>query len=483
MNPPTMTPMRPESAMFPDQALNRHRLQVRCLSLALCTLMTSSLLPSTGQAKVSAEEAKQLGTTLMPLGGERRASTSGWVPAWEGGLHTPPAHYGGPGSFHPDPFDKESPIAIISPDNQKAYASLLSPAHKALLEHFPESFQIHLFPSHRTHAAPQWLYENTRKNAVAAELTEDGNGLKQVLGGVPFPIPQNGTEVVWNHLTRWRGKLLRRDEAEAVVFKNGTHKLVISDLEVTFNYYRPRNRPEDYNDILLYYISVIKSPPALAGGAFLLIDPVNQLTTPRQTWGYNNGQRRVRRIPHISYDSPALVAESVRTTDDTDMFNGSPDRFDWQILGKQEMIVPYSCYRMGLPEVSYDQLLTPGHLAPEFIRNEVHRVWVVEGRLKNGKSHVYRRRTLYIDEDSWGILIAENYDHEDQLWRVGFSHTRQVYEVPGVMPFADAFYDLKTGLYNVKGMQNHASQSGIFSDDMPDPEYYSPATLRARGHR
>ncbi len=443
----------------------------------------ASLAASIALAKVPAEEARQLGTTLTPLGAEQSASASGWVPAWTGGLDTPPENYLGPGSFHPDPFAHEPPITVIDLANQAPYAALLSEAHKALLSIYPESYRIYLYPSHRTHAAPQWLYDNTRKNAETTETVAEGVGLKSTLGGVPFPIPKAGVEVIWNHLTRWRGRLLKRDEAEAVVFPDGSRKLVVSDLEVAFNYYRPRQSPQEFNNVLLYYISVIKSPAKMAGGAFLLIDPVDQLAQPRQTWGYNAGQRRVRRIPHISYDSPALLAESTRTTDDTDMFNGAPDRFDWTIVGKQEIIVPYNCYGMGLPEISYDDLLTPRHLAPALIRNEVHRVWVVEGTLKTGKSHVYSKRIFYVDEDSWGILIAENYDQHDHLWRIGFAHTRAVYEVPGVMPFADVFYDLKTGMYNAKGMQNHASHSGLFSDEMPEPAYYTPATLRSKGRR
>lgn len=165
------------------------------------------------------------------------------------------------------------------------------------------------------------------------------------------------------------------------------------------------------------------------------------------------------------------------------MFNGSPDRFNWQLQGKQELIVPYNNYRVGLPEVTYDELFTPYHLNPDFVRSEVHRVWVVEGTIKPGANHIYHKRIFYIDEDSWSILIAESYDKQGNLWRVGLSHTRNVYEVQGVMPLGDVIHDLKSGAYNAKGFQNHAISPGIFENELPSPEEYTPAALRTKSHR
>ena len=43
------------------------------------------------------------------------------------------------------------------------------------------------------------------KYCTGAALEEGGNGITGTVLGTPFPIPQNGLEVVWNHLTRYRG--------------------------------------------------------------------------------------------------------------------------------------------------------------------------------------------------------------------------------------------------------------------------------------
>ncbi|MDX1451244.1 MAG: DUF1329 domain-containing protein [Oleiphilaceae bacterium] len=453
-------------------------LRVAKLGVVFCTLLCSVV----AIAKVSEQEARRLDGELTPLGAQREGSPDGLIPAWTGGITAPPEGYQ-QGDFLQDPFIDEAPLAVITADNVAAYQHWLSDGQQALLKQYPDTFHMRLYPSHRTHAAPEWLYRNTRRNATLTTLTEDGSGILNAFGGVPFPIPQSGLEVIWNHVTRWRGIWLRRDEAEAVVYPNASRKMYTADLDIMFNYYAPRANPNDTDNILLFYKSLVKSPARLAGGAFLLIDPIDQTIQPRQTWGYNAGQRRVRRLPHASHDSAALLSESTRTMDDTDMFNGSPERFTWTIVGKRQLIVPYNCNRLGLPDLSYDELLWPHHINPHHVRYEVHRVWVLEARLKPNARHIYSRRVFYVDEDSWGIMISESYDHEDQLWRVGMSHGWAIAQARGVMPVVDVYHDLKTGRYNAKGMQNHAKGPGIISEEVRSAEHYTPAALRKLGRR
>ena len=61
--------------------------------------------------------------------------------------------------------------------------------------------------------------------------------------------------------------------------------------------------------------------------------------------GYNTGQRRGR-APNVAYDNPGTAADGLRTADQLDLFNGSPDRYEWKLLGKKEMwfhTIPTSC--------------------------------------------------------------------------------------------------------------------------------------------
>ena len=171
------------------------------------------------------------------------------------------------------------------------------------------------------------------------------------------------------------------------------------------------------------------------------------------------------------------------TADDKDMFNGSPDRYDWKLLGKREIYIPYNNYQLSSPDVSYDQLIKPGHLDPQFTRHELHRVWVVEGTLKPGARHIYGKRTLYLDEDSWQVALADQYDSRGELWRVSVAYLKNYYELPTTWSALDVFHDLQSGRYYVQNLDNEESGTSDFGQPLPDANHFSVATLRRVGTR
>jgi len=408
-------------------------------------------------------------------------SDDGSVPDWNGGLPVKPKNDNG---HHDNPYAGETPLFVIDAKNYEAHRERLTPGLIALLETYPKSFRIPVYPSHRSVRYPDWLYENmTRKIDPKPSLSESGTVLENAIAGVNFPHPRSGLEVIWNHLTRWRGKYMERDFTEAIVYESGETQLTKGKQEIAYELFRDVNARPEERQVLLYYTSYVTAPAKLAGGALLAIDFLNQKLNPRKAWSYDAGQRRVKRLPYITYDSPAIMAESLRTADDTDMFNGAPDRFQWNLLGRRIMYVPYNSYSLSSSEVSYDALLTPHHVNPEYVRFEAHRVWEVEGILKPSAYHIYSKRRFYIDEDSWSILVGDQYDHEGKIWRVSLAFTKQFYEVPVLFTAADVFHDLKTGDYHAGGLTNEERSSGEFHEKMPDPAYFSPAGLRAKVKR
>ena len=420
-----------------------------------------------------------LASNITPTGAEQPANASGSIPAWTGGLKQQEKT----GPHHINPYEKEQPLFVISTENWKSHKEHLTAGHIALLKRYPKTFKIPVYRSHRSASFPKWVLENTEKNKNATSLTKDGMGIKDALGGIPFPRPKSGLEAIWNHLVRWRGIFFERATFEAVIFNNGTVNSLRSKQEISFNFYKPRKDPNDFDNILFYYTSFIIEPARLAGGALLAVDTLNQRKKPRQVWGYDAGSRRVRRIPNVNYDSPALLAESLRTTDDTDIFNGATDRFSWRLLGKKEIYIPYNNYRLTSPSVSYETLLTPNHINPDYVRYELHRVWVVEATLKEGSRHIYSRRTFYLDEDSWSIATADQYNLSGELWRISIAYLKNFYELPGVISSSDAFHDLRTGNYHVQGLTNEEKHSEAFSNELPPKEYFTPSALRQRVHR
>ena len=169
-------------------------------------------------------------------------------------------------------------------------------------------------------------------------------------------------------------------------------------------------------------------------------------------WLYNAGQRRVRRAPQVAYDGPGTAADGLRTSDNFDMFNGAPDRYDWKLVGKRELFIPYNNYRVATPEVKYEDILKAGHVNQDLIRYELHRVWEVEATLKAGERNIYAKRRFYVDEDSWVAVASDQYDARGQLYRAGFVYTNPAYDVPAPSAVGQSFHDFTTGSYNMTGL-------------------------------
>ncbi|WP_137885435.1 DUF1329 domain-containing protein [Pseudomonas sp. 2FE] len=434
-------------------------------------------------AAVSSQEAAKLGTSLTPFGAEKAGNAAGTIPAWTGGITKAPAEHKTPGQHHPDPFPADKPLFTITKANLDQYKANLTPGQIALFNAYPNSYQIPVYQTRRSGSAPQWVYDNSVKNATNAKLLDGGNGFADAYGGIPFPIPQNGVEAVWNHIARYRGTYIVRRASEVAVQRNGAYTLVTSQQEAMFKFYNPKGAYADLNNIMFYYLSFTKSPARLAGGAVLVHETLDQVKEPRQAWGYNAGQRRVRRAPNLAYDTPIAAADGLRTADDTDMFNGAPDRYDWKLVGKKEIYIPYNNYKVTSPDVKYADLLQVGHLNPALTRNELHRVWVVEGTLKAGARHIYSKRTLFLDEDSWQAAEVDQYDGRGELWRVSQAYLKNYYELPTTWSALDVFHDLQARRYHVQNLDNEEPTTIDFSQPIPDDGYFKPAALRRRGTR
>ena len=442
-------------------------------------------------AAASSAEVARLGKDLTPYGAETAGNKDGSIPAWDGGITQSriPANYTRRGMHHPDPFVGDKMLYKITAANMAQYESILPEGIKKLLTTYPDTYYVPVYPSHRSASAPQWVYDNIKKNAATAELVDSGAGFKNAYGGVPFPIPKNAQGqydakmILWNHLARWRGIYVIRSSSEVAVRANGSYNLVNSQQEVDFQLYHKDGSFDKLNNMLLYYLSYVKSPARMAGTAVLLHDTLDQIKEPRSAWGYNPGQRRVRRAPNLAYDTPLASADGMMTTDDLDIFNGAMDRHDWTFIGKKEMLIPYNNYPLNSTKYKYKDLLQKGHVNPEATRYELHRVWVIEGKVKPGQRHVYARRTFYLDEDSWSITVADQYDSRGDLWRVSISYLMNYYEVPVLWTALDVYHDLQARTYYAGFLDNEEESTLEFSDDPPPASYFSPQSLRRRGKR
>lgn len=434
---------------------------------------------SAGYAAVSAEQAARLGKDLTPTGGEKAGNADGTIPAWDGGITTPPAGYT-VGDFHPDPFKGEKPTFQITPANYTQYAEKLTPGQQAMFAKYP-TFRMDVYPTHRTASFPARTYEYTAKNATTCQLVADGNGIENCAEGLPFPIPQNAYEVIWNHKLKYKGLSVLSYSNQAAPTATGAFTLIRLREEILGLYYKPGNTSESINNILLYFKQEVLGPARLAGQVLLVHETLNAKAAPRQAWVYNPGQRRVRRAPNVGYDNPGTASDGLRTNDMTDMFNGAMDRFDWTLVGKKEMYVPYNSYAAHSDQAKVKDLVRPGHLNPDKMRYELHRVWVVEAKLKEGARHINSRRTFYVDEDSWQILLMDHYDGQGNLWRYSDAPSVNYYEVPTFWSTLETHHDLKSGRYITMLLDNEEEVRDF--GHQSTPVNYSPQNLRTAGVR
>ncbi|MBW2366849.1 MAG: DUF1329 domain-containing protein [Deltaproteobacteria bacterium] len=445
------------------------------ISLAALIVWTASM----AGAKMTPEEIDRLGKDLTPLGGEMAGNADGTIPPWEGGITEPPAGYK-PGMHHPDPFPDDKVLVTITKANMDQYADKLSVGHKAMLKMY-DSFKIHVYPTRRTASCPQRIYDTTKTAAATAELVNNGDGVQNTIHGIPFPIPKNGPQVIWNHLLRYRGGIASRKIAQAAPTRGGQYSLVLFDDEFNLLYSRADMTEELLDNRILFFKQKVTSPARLAGGILLVHETLNQVKEPRSAWLYNPGQRRVRRAPNVAYDNPGTASDGVRTSDQFDMFNGATDRYDWKLVGKKEIYVPYNTYKLHSDKLTYKDILTPRHINPEYCRYELHRVWVVDATLREGSRHLYKRRTFYVDEDSWQIMLVDIYDNRDQLWRVSEGHVINYYELPTLWTTLEVHVDLQSGRYLAIGMDNESSMYN-FNIKRSNKDYM-PAALRREGRR
>lgn len=400
-------------------------------------------------APASAQDYSKLGTTLTPMGAEKAGNSTGTIPAWDGGLDKPMPGFN-PAKGYADPFASEKPSLTITAANMEQYKDKLAPGQMELMKRYP-TFKMNVYPSHRTAAYRADVYKFAKEEAPNIKLAAGGNGLQNLKKStVPFPVPTEGVQVIWNHIMRDLGGSIVRESADFPVQTNGVYTLGKRKESIASAAFLADPEPNRN----FYYMSVTTAPANAAGEVILVHEPLDQVTEPRLAWQYNPGQRRVIRAPEIAYDSPGTGADGLRTNDDFNGFNGAPDRYTWKLIGKKEMFVAYNNYKMTSKDLKYSQILGQSHVNPELVRYEPHRVWVVEANLKPGARHIYSKRVFYIDEDSWTILHADQYDSRGGLWRVREVYGVQFYNAPAFAQAGEVMYDLQARRYLVNALTN-----------------------------
>lgn len=450
---------------------------MRMLKSFSIAAMSAVMLTSAGiaGAAMTPEEADRLGKDLTPFGAIKAGNADGTIPEWTGGIATPPAGWE-PKQGYPDPFASEKPIVIITAKNAEEYKDKLSPGLIALMQKYP-NFSVPVYPSHRTFANPQAVYDATKAGATKTSLS----GLtinNYELPAVPFPNPKTGTEAMYNHLNRWTGGSSMCEDW-LPVRGNGDYYRV----GFCVDQFQAQAMDTSEPNYLFYFFGYYDAPATLKGTIYLVWDVIDKTVGERQAWIYNAGQRRVRRAPDLAYDNIDDGTEGMQGTDEYFAFNGALDRYDWKLVGTKEMYIPYNAYKLGDPSLKYKDMVGTGSLKSELFRYELHRVHVVEATLREGMSHMYARRTFYLDEDSGMVALADQYDSKGNLWRIQVDPLIQLWDAPRMYHRARIVHDLTNGNYIVEGLDNERPKPSIVSNLTGKRADFEVSAIRRRGIR
>lgn len=411
------------------------------------------MLCAQGIAAVTAEEAKQLdGPSLTFFGAEKSGNKDGSIPPYTGGITKAPSNYDmakDPG-HRPTPPDIAAEKALFTIDaaSMAKFADHLTPGTQALLKRW-DSYKLNVYKTHRTVPWQDWSKAPCLKAATNAKLVSaDGLGVEGAVNGcIPFPIPKNGYEVLFNVGARPQTWAENQQIALNIVDSSGRRTLSsVTNVFVEFPNWNPAEAGKPTNKYNMRLMMDVIAPPRSAGEKTFLTAYWDQTKTDQPAYSYTPGTRRVRMAPEIAYDTPIAYGGGLAFVDEVNLLYGKLDRFNYKLLGKKEIYIPYNSWDLvSGPE---DKVFGPKHINSEVDRWELHRVWVVEGTLKEGKNHAYSKRVYYVDEDGFAIGAYEAYDRAGKLQRVGYAYQTPSYEIPVGRNTATVLYDLvKSGYY------------------------------------
>ncbi|HDZ57820.1 MAG TPA: DUF1329 domain-containing protein [Pseudomonas xinjiangensis] len=447
----------------------------------------TTLFASHATAQLTEKEISQLGTSLTPLGAIQAGNEAGTIPSWEGGACSPPANYQPiegerGGSPYADLFPDEQPLFSITAENMAEHQDKLDVGTQDLFRRYPDSFRVDVYPTHRTACFPQWVYDNTIERVKNPRLVGDAPGLVDAHAQVPFPIPKDGFQAMWNSNVKFDQVRSQGTQAAYLVDSSGGMQLTsVQDIEDQNLYWDNSIDQVPANQPYWTLIANTIAPASVNGVKQMRWSFLNTHERDGMAWSYVPGQRRVRLAPEFKYDTVSTQSGGVLLFDEINGFDGKMDKYDFKLIGRKEMYMPYNSYKAWA--AAPEELNTPKHHNPDLMRWELRRIWEVEGTLKDGERHVQKTKRFFLDEDSWMILSYHGIDHADQVHHVMYQPSVQRYEIPAYRNGQYLLYDMSKGIYSSSSMMGAPGMTGFARVDSYPPNHFTPSAMAGSGLR
>ena len=413
---------------------------------------------------------------ITTTGAEAGANSTGEITAFVGkkGLICPADFK--PGDYVANPYKGEKVLYRIDYSNIAQYEKRLSPGQIARIKR-NKKFYLNVYPTHRNFVFPKVFLTATVKNQKTAKINR-ANMLKGFNGGIPFPVPENGIQAIWNIKKQFSGDDVVKTETRRVVSPSGRIRKEIQYTRViNLDENRLFSKIDNNDKAARKILSLYTYPADKAGTGMLITNYIND-RRPDAQWLYIPALRRVRRAPTMSRGAQ-IDGES--TLDEFGyFFRGPVDDWKWKLLGKREMYIPVNAYGMWKVDRPDKEECPAGDINPKSLRYELRRVWAVEGTAKKGLDHPYSKRTFYADEDNWYATVGEVYDKRGNLWRMSEFYTYLDYCQDNRTVVSMIYLNLDSGRYELLGGgRTKSTKTIILNSGMKNSDFTVQALRRS----
>ena len=389
-------------------------------------------------------------------------------------ISSPVENYNPNSNEYINPFIDDEIQLEINISNYENYLAYLTEGQIAMFQTYPETFVMHIYPSRRSCAVPNEVYDLSKSGN--ANMIADGEGVDGVVGSIPFPDASEPLHHVWNHILRYRGVDIVGGAPYYVVNPDGSMTQGAGEA-IAKNCWNPFVKESYCEGLQGMLMQKVTHPPRLADASLLVIESLNALDSPRKAWVYDPGTRRVRRAPNIAYDYLGSASQGLSTADSFDGFNGAKDRYNWTNVGTELKFMPYNVY--DFYNADRKEILTNFHVNQKYMRYELVKVNIVRADIKSDKRHIYPHRVMYFDADSYGMISEEVYDGKKEIMNYRELPLMNFYDEPACLAVHSATYNFATRRYLLNNVRSSEIDKIIWRADKPhDIQLFTPNGLK-----
>lgn len=285
----------------------------------------------------------------------------------------------------------------------------------------------------RPYVWPRAYKDATERYAGQVVISADGRDISNYIAGAPFPIIDTndalaGYKIMWNHSqppystdnigASYVAHLLDSAGNVDQSFENSWRRVMWTGRL----YHDPKpvipHNPAVRHTHMWGPLILPNRHKGLAVLEFRYIPS----SAPDDTYVYSPLYRKVRRISVA--DRSASIWGSDYDLDSFYGFNAKIGSWDFRVIAEKDILGVFHSGRYGDPTQWCAQRdKSAGMLAAlPCVTWEKRRVWVVEAvPLKRMRNYAFSKRVLYVDQETYGVGLAEMYDTDGEL-RKGLLH-------------------------------------------------------------